>query len=229
MAKLTITEAAALTGKHRSTLYRAIEAGRLSCDPDGCLDTAELLRVGYTLQAVPEPPHATAQRDATQQLRDTAQHDATTRHDATRHGGMSIVDAENAVLRRECELLQQQLDATRDMLQQQLDATRDYREQIRYLSQMLHEAQQRYDRLLEAPRAAAPAEAARPTARPRGDRRALWYEILAYLREHPGPQRALDVEQALGPETPGRYAMGRMVQAGLLRRVQDGVSPSGFG
>jgi excisionase family DNA binding protein len=42
MAKLTITEAATLTQVNRSTLHRAIKQGRLSRDPDGRLDTAEL-------------------------------------------------------------------------------------------------------------------------------------------------------------------------------------------
>ena len=40
MAKLTLTDAAQLTGTGRSTLYRALRAGRLSRDPDCRLDTA---------------------------------------------------------------------------------------------------------------------------------------------------------------------------------------------
>ena len=47
MAKLTITDAARVAGVARSTLYRVIQAGRLSTDPDGSVDTAELLRAGY--------------------------------------------------------------------------------------------------------------------------------------------------------------------------------------
>jgi hypothetical protein len=50
MAQLTISDAARVAGVARSTLHRAIHAGRLSVDPDGRLDTAELLRAGYTLQ-----------------------------------------------------------------------------------------------------------------------------------------------------------------------------------
>ena len=63
MAKLTISDAARVAGVARSTLHRAIRAGRLSVDPDGYIDTAELLRAGYTLQ-----------RSATEQstLRNTA-------------------------------------------------------------------------------------------------------------------------------------------------------------
>src|SRR5712691_6459107 len=44
MAKLTISDAARVAGVARSTLHRAIRAGRLSVDPDGHIDTAELLR-----------------------------------------------------------------------------------------------------------------------------------------------------------------------------------------
>src|SRR5215510_11497384 len=50
MAKLSIADASRVAGVARSTLYRAIQNGRLSADPDGCIDTAELLRAGYTLQ-----------------------------------------------------------------------------------------------------------------------------------------------------------------------------------
>jgi hypothetical protein len=58
MAKLTVSDAARVAGVARSTLHRAIRAGRLSIDPDGHIDTAELLRAGYTLQGTtPKPRH----------------------------------------------------------------------------------------------------------------------------------------------------------------------------
>ena len=50
MAKLSITDASRVARVARSTLYRAIQTGRLSADADGRVDTAELLRAGYTLQ-----------------------------------------------------------------------------------------------------------------------------------------------------------------------------------
>ncbi len=61
MATLTLTHAAAAaTGVNRSTLHRAVKDGRLSRDPDGRFDTAELLRAGFGLHppAAPEPPAA---------------------------------------------------------------------------------------------------------------------------------------------------------------------------
>jgi hypothetical protein len=173
MAKLTIPEAATLTQKHRSTLYRAIEAGRLSCDPDGRIDTAELLRAGYTLQP-PPLPHATPPHDEARQPDATTQHHATPQHVA-QQTSISPSDVEMMLLKRERDMLQQHLDTTRDMLQQQLDATRDYREQIRYLSQLLHDMQQRYDRLLEAPR---PPETPSPVP---VARQTTWQRLRAFL------------------------------------------------
>ena|SRR5690554_1713391 len=70
--QLTITEAAKLYRKQRKTLYRHIDAGRLSCSVRGdgrrVLDLSELIRVyGEPPQAVPaaDPPmtRATPQGD----------------------------------------------------------------------------------------------------------------------------------------------------------------------
>jgi len=68
MARITLTEASRVTGAARSTLYRAIQEGRLTREPDGTVDTAELLRAGFAFQ------HATS---------DTTSHDDVTIHDAT--------------------------------------------------------------------------------------------------------------------------------------------------
>src|SRR5215813_2929127 len=51
MAKLTISDAARACRVARSTLQRAINAGRLSLDAEHRIDTAELMRAGYTLHA----------------------------------------------------------------------------------------------------------------------------------------------------------------------------------
>jgi hypothetical protein len=42
MATLTISDASCVAGVARSTLQRAIRAGRLRVDPDGHIDTTEL-------------------------------------------------------------------------------------------------------------------------------------------------------------------------------------------
>jgi hypothetical protein len=63
MARLTLTEASRITGAARSTLYRAIQEGRLTREPDGTIDTVELLRAGFALQ--PATSEGALQGDAT--------------------------------------------------------------------------------------------------------------------------------------------------------------------
>ena len=49
MAKLSKAGAARCIGVTRATLYRYIKQGRISVDPEGTIDTAELLRAGFEL------------------------------------------------------------------------------------------------------------------------------------------------------------------------------------
>jgi DNA-binding XRE family transcriptional regulator len=49
MAKLSKRDAAKTIGVARQTLYAYIKAGRISVDPEGTIDTAELLRAGFVL------------------------------------------------------------------------------------------------------------------------------------------------------------------------------------
>jgi hypothetical protein len=51
MAKLTLSEAARACNVARTTIQRAVKTGRLSLDAEHRIDTAELLRVGYQLDA----------------------------------------------------------------------------------------------------------------------------------------------------------------------------------
>jgi hypothetical protein len=51
MAKLTTSDAARACRVARSTLQRAVNAGRLSLDADHRIDTDERMRAGYTLPA----------------------------------------------------------------------------------------------------------------------------------------------------------------------------------
>jgi hypothetical protein len=237
MAKLSITEAATLTQVNRSTLHRAIKQGRLSRDPDGQLDTAELLRAGFTLQTAPEAPRATVQHDALQHHRATEQRHATLPRPSVQQTTIAASEREMAALQRECNLLLQQLDTTRAMLQQQLDATRtmlqreqeqaaererDYWEQIRYLTQMLHEERQRYDRLLEAPRPAPPPQAAR-SALPRGDPHAMRRRVLEVLAAHPEGLHHTALAQALGYGGDLSPTLRAMHRDRLVQRVGPGV------
>jgi hypothetical protein len=55
MAKVNKTEAAKLIGVVRQTLYDYIKQGRISVDPDGHIDTSELIRAGFQLR-LPDSP-----------------------------------------------------------------------------------------------------------------------------------------------------------------------------
>ena len=49
MAKLSKIDAAKAAGVSRQTLYNYLKDGRLSVDPDGLIDTTDLLRAGFSL------------------------------------------------------------------------------------------------------------------------------------------------------------------------------------
>ena len=135
MAKLTISDAARVTGVSRMLLYRYIKAGKLSRTPDGLLDTAEILRAGLLLQ------HS----DVTTPV--TMLHDVATPHDTpvtpVTPPVTPPVTAETRTLERLIDVLQRELDAAR--------------ERETTLLQMLSQMQQQNQRLLEA--ATRPADA----------------------------------------------------------------------
>jgi hypothetical protein len=211
MAKLTISDAAHVAGVSRSTLHRAIKHGRISLDPDGRLDTAELLRAGYMLQQALRQPRTRMTQDATPKRRNGSQDRKTP------------ADHELAALEREREVLQRELDATRELMRQEREAAlereRASRERETLLLHMLQEAQRQHQRVLEAPAwSSPPRSASSPAARA-----TMWNRILDYMRQHPGSIRPAEVQTALQlPSTP-RYAMTRMVGRGLLKRVEEGV------
>jgi hypothetical protein len=66
VAKLTISDAARRCGCPRSTLQRAIRAGRLRLDATHLLDSDELIHAGYLLAAGALQPHAPAARQSRQ-------------------------------------------------------------------------------------------------------------------------------------------------------------------
>ena len=72
MAKLTISDAARVADVARSTLYRTIQTSRLRTDPDGHVDTAELLRAGYTLQRGAQQPTCIRNKESS-----ASRHDST--------------------------------------------------------------------------------------------------------------------------------------------------------
>jgi hypothetical protein len=117
-------------------------------------------------------------------------------------------------------------DTTRELIEVLKAQLEEARARERFLQEQVDRLTSIIDRrLLEAPRVTPPAQASSPSPRtiaPVG-LPATWQRILSYLHEHPGPQRAQDIEQALGLTTPARFVLKRMTDAGLLRRVTPGV------
>lgn len=74
--KLTITEAAKLYGKQRKTLYRHIDAGRLSCTARG--DGHRVIDLSELIRCYGEPPQAVSPDD-TPMTREAPQGDTLTR------------------------------------------------------------------------------------------------------------------------------------------------------
>src|SRR5262245_23856381 len=147
MAKLTISDAARACRVARSTLQRAVNAGRLSIDADHHVDTAELLRAGYTLHA--------ALQDADRRTHHAALQDAAPRSSSTRQHAADapIPDAARLqqtldALERENALLRAALDAAAAREQDARANAQAAREERALLLQMLQDMQHRYDRRL---------------------------------------------------------------------------------
>jgi hypothetical protein len=153
MAKLTISDASRVAGVARSTLHRAIHAGRLSVDADGRIDTAELLRAGYTLQRRTQQAPTGALQDATLRTSD-AQHPRS----AVETQPLLVVQQERDLLRMERDLLRRELEAAQAREQAALAREQEAREERQaardreaLLLHMVEQMQHRYDRLLDMP------------------------------------------------------------------------------
>jgi DNA-binding transcriptional MerR regulator len=178
MARLRISEAANVTGVSRVTLHRYIKTGRLSRNPDGTIDTAELQRVGLQLK---QPPDVTEQPQVTP-------HPYLERYIAT-------------------------LEDERESLKRQLDHAL---ERETFLLRLLEQAQLQSQRLLDVPRqATVPGPQRQTPAIPE-----TWQRIMDYMRQCDGPVSSGDIQKALGLD---RHTLRRMVQRGLIERVEPGV------
>jgi DNA-binding XRE family transcriptional regulator len=101
MAKLAKIDAAKAIGVSRQTLYNYIKDGRLSVDPDGLIDTAELLRAGFSLHRL----DSQTDEHVGQDLTPSPEH---TRLDLTRTNEQVALLI--STLQRERDLLQRELD-----------------------------------------------------------------------------------------------------------------------
>jgi len=123
MAKLSKIDAAKASGVSRQTLYNYLKDGRLSVDTDGLIDTADLLRAGFSLHRLDSQTDEHVGHELTPSSADT-------RQDLTRTN-------------EQVALLIRTLQRERDLLQRELDDAKT--EKARLLG--LLESQQR---LLEA-------------------------------------------------------------------------------
>src|SRR5262249_4911938 len=105
MAKLTLSEAARACNVARTTIQRAVQAGRLSLDAEHRVDTAELLRIGYQLDAAATMQHDAAPQRSTTQQQDVVAHE------------LQLIRQERDVLQRKRDLLMQQVTMLHTMYQ----------------------------------------------------------------------------------------------------------------
>jgi hypothetical protein len=199
MAKLTKADAARQLGIARSTLYKLIDQGKVSPTPDGLIDQAELVRVAALVDTLTgrartstdipetpvqrhvETPHGRPQTDDREQLWTDVRERPQTSSDA-------LVD-----------ILREQIQVLREELQEARAERQAAREREALLLRMVEQMQQRYDRLLEAPRPAAMSPPAprtpAPLEAPRGEMRR---RIVALLQAHPEGLSPAQTRQRLG-------------------------------
>ena len=199
MAKLSKSDAAKVSGVSRQTLYVYLREGRLSADPDGRIDTAELLRAGFALQGLQSADSQPVSEDL---------HELTPRSD--------ISDTTVDILRDQIQILREELQDARVERQAA-------REHIAELTAMLREAQQQNQRLLDMPRSTSapspPPSPAGPTADFRG---AMRRRIVALLREHPEGLAPAEIDRLLGAGRPLGDTLLGMRRDGLVQRVGPG-------
>jgi hypothetical protein len=206
MAKLSITDAARVTGVSRVTLHRYIKAGKLSRSADGTVDTAELLRIGLVLQP------------------DTVLQPVNLQRDVTPPETRPVTSPDSATLQQLLTVLQRELDAAHA----REEAARE-REAV--LLQMLQQLQQQNQRLLDMPSSrgtpqSSPEASHRPEPRtavaprdPRGDTRR---RIVALLREYPEGLTPAEIRDFLGVDRPLSDTLLGMRRYGLVQRVGRG-------
>jgi len=238
MAQLTISNAARACRVARSTLQRAINAGRLSLVADHQVDTAELLRAGYALHAARQEETRGTRQET---LQDVAERSTPTRQEAAGAAPpeAALMQQTLAALERENALLRAALDAAAARKHEARENTQAARDERALLLQMLQEMQHRYDRLLEAPRSvpapsalaprgpspedtAPPARGVSPGSAPFPTRGAARQRILALLREHPEGLTATELRVYLRADRSLSDTCAGMLRDGLLRRVGRG-------
>ena len=214
MARLTISDAARVTGVSRVTLHRYIKAGKLSRSPDGTIDTAELLRIGLVLQP------------------DTVLQPVALQHDATSSATQPVPAPDLATLQQLLTVLQRELDAAHAR-----EAAARERETL--LSQMLSSCTSRTSASSTCP-APGPSQTAQdapgstqppaprpqtpgaPQTPPDDPRGAMRRRIVALLREHPEGLTPAEMRTLLGVGKSLADTLLGMRRYGLVQRVGRG-------
>jgi hypothetical protein len=226
MAKLSKVDAAKAAGVSRQTLYTYIKDGRLSVDADGLIDTAELLRTGFTLHTL----HEIGRQDVKpvgQQLTSK----------------LDTLDVYHDMI----AMLKHQLSEAQAREEAALEREKSAREREALLLQMLQDMQHRYDRLLDMPRPTLPPEPPQeapgatparrrpqsppPPQRPSqgqpeaqgGDQRGdMRRRIVALLQEHPEGLTPAEMRALLGADKSLADTCLGMLRYGLVQRVGRG-------
>ena len=195
MAMLTIADAARCCRVARSTLQRAIQAGRLSLTQDHRVDTAELLRAGYTLHAAQQPHETTGAAAAL--------------YDAAAHQPDAAAALPQPAARSWSESAAQQLST---WLRQLHETT------LQQHAENMH----RFDRFLEAGRPAPVPYHPAPVVVSHRDRGDMRQRIIELLRNYPDGLSPAQTRQRLGIENDVGSTMKAMLRDGLLRRLGPG-------
>jgi hypothetical protein len=222
MARLTITDAARVTGVSRMLLYRYIKSGKLSRTPEGLIDTAELLRVGLMLQTSNVKSDVTLEHDVTPSALTPATNVTSPVTSAVTPPVTPTERSETRTLERLITVLQRELDAARE------------RETL--LLQMLSQLQQQNQRLLDLPRTQeapgptpppspvprAPAPPRPPQAHAGDSRGAMRRRILDVLQEHPEGLTPSEIQTVLGVDRSLVDTCQGMLRYGLVQQVGRG-------
>lgn len=222
MARLTKADAARQLGISRTTLYKLIDQGKVSATPDGLIDTAELVRVASTVHVQSARARTPLYTDVLDAQPSGDEHDGRPVSTSSERPGQASSERQLTSTYRDL------VDILREQLQAAQERERAYQEHIERLTLMLHEAQHRSDRLLEAPRrmpgppGPLTPRGVAPVSRPSGDRGDMRRRILELVRDAPEGLTPAEIRMSLGVEKRLSNTCIAMLRDGLLQRVGPG-------
>jgi hypothetical protein len=204
--KLSKLHAAKAIGVSRQTLYSYIDKGRVSVDPDGTIDTAELLRSGFTLHTVDSPSHTENRQDLTP---------STVNLDIY-HDMIELLREQLAEAREREQGYREQITLLATMLQE------SQRQSTRLLDLPRHTPA---PPALPATSTQAQRQRVRELLRQRRqtEQPELREKIIGFMRQYGKPVRPIEIQKALGLDSTPRHILRHMSNAGAVRRIKTGV------